>query len=153
MLARLTRSREEFCHGFVKSRSQERSEAVMEWWSGGVMGCRDRGAPQRSEWMSRCPERASASWTDGAVDYYAEKSSRRAEIFLGASHFLRSRSVQSQRDCVFQPRVATTRLPWENVGSESQPQRGCGRRYGRTRRKRNRHNRVAVDDLLADDPR
>ena len=35
---------------------------------------------------------------------------------------------ESQRDSVIQPRVAeSARLPWENVGRESQPQRGCGR--------------------------
>ena len=66
---------------------------------------------------------------------------------------MRGRSVQSQRDCVFQPRVAVTRLRWENVGRKSQPQRACGLRHARTGRKRNRHNRVAVDDSLAGGPK
>ena len=35
--------------------------------------------------------------------------------------------LQSQRDCVFQPRVARNELPWEIVGRNSQPQRGCGK--------------------------
>src|SRR5947199_5079051 len=33
---------------------------------------------------------------------------------------------QSQRDCVFQPRVARHELPWENDVNAYQPQRGCG---------------------------
>src|SRR5205814_6971332 len=34
--------------------------------------------------------------------------------------------LQSQRDCVTQPRVARNELPWVKVTDNSQPQRGCG---------------------------
>src|ERR1035441_8916376 len=33
---------------------------------------------------------------------------------------------QSQRDCVLQPRVASSELPWVNWTRRRQPQRGCG---------------------------
>ena len=32
---------------------------------------------------------------------------------------------QSQRDCVFQPRVARNELPWETNPEFHQPRRGC----------------------------
>src|SRR6266571_7330214 len=35
-------------------------------------------------------------------------------------------SWQSQRDCVFQPKVARNELPWVTVCKWIQPQRGCG---------------------------
>jgi hypothetical protein len=34
--------------------------------------------------------------------------------------------LQSQRDCVFQPRVARNEPPWVRWIERSQPQRGCG---------------------------
>ena len=37
----------------------------------------------------------------------------------------RNSKSQSQRDCVSQPRVARNVLPWVNMRTEFQPQRGC----------------------------
>ena len=41
---------------------------------------------------------------------------------------------QSRRDCVLQPRVASSELPWVNCVGRCQPQRGCGLRCPLNRR-------------------
>ena len=80
---------------------------------------------------------------------YAEQSGRRGNsfpltpaLFLRAVHspqFLYS-LPQSRRDCVLQPRVASSELPWVNCVGRCQPQRGCG-----LRSPLNRRNPVGVD--------
>src|SRR5205823_11880411 len=63
-------------------------------------------------------------------------SSRRQQTQINTDIFLKSQIpnlnpapypyLQSQRDCVTQPRVARNELPWVKVPDNSQPQRGCG---------------------------
>ena len=55
---------------------------------------------------------------------------------------------QSRRDCVLQPRVASSELPWVNCVGRCQPQRGCG-----LRSPLNRHNPVGVDRARVPFPR
>ena len=55
---------------------------------------------------------------------------------------------QSRRDCVLQPRVASSELPWVNCGGKCQPQRGCGLRFSL-----NRRNPVGVDRARVPFPR
>jgi hypothetical protein len=61
---------------------------------------------------------------------------QRGTLSLGAVH---SPQVlyslpQSRRDCVLQPRVASSELPWVNCVGRCQPQRGCGLRSPLNRR-------------------
>src|SRR2546429_8045018 len=51
----------------------------------------------------------------------------RFPAFPNSGAFGKSRpDVQSQRDCVLQPRVARNELPWVRRITATQPQRGCG---------------------------
>ena len=70
------------------------------------------------------------------------------QLQLGAGPTSPPFLLQSRRDCVLQPRVASSELPWVNCVGRCQPQRGCGLRSPLSRR-----NPVGVDRARVPFPR
>jgi hypothetical protein len=105
-------------------------------------------SPQPSPWGR---ERIAASRSANRESCELSRAGRsRCWLFLRTEH---SSQVlyslpQSRRDCVLQPRVASSELPWVNCVGRCQPQRGCG-----LRSRFNCRNPVGVDRTRAPFPR
>jgi len=99
-----------------------------------------RSPSPRPSPQGRGSHEASGSILPGVTD--SRTCCRRFSLSLRAVH---SPQVlysvpQSRRDCVLQPRVASSELPWVNGVGRCQPHRGCGLRSPLCRR-----NPVGVD--------
>ena len=118
-----------------------KTNEVMEWWSDGILRYDLRKRRSATGFQtcriadfqvgSACGVRTLAAWPTASG--FGNPRHRR----LGNLRYkFASRvpapytNLQSQRDCVSQPRVARNELPWVHSDKDAQPQRGCGHTRG-----------------------